>query len=148
MNPFALPTALIWLIWLGILLMELATPPTVVFGILYVVPLLLGAAQRTTRQAWRFLLICCASTLSNLLVPLPVNHNLAAVLIDRLLVCLALGVITVLLVRNRELQRQRIALPSPTTSRHRCWAPWPRCRSWEATLWWRPSAPASSEACA
>jgi two-component system NarL family sensor kinase len=109
-NPFALPTALIWLIWLGILLMELATPPTVVFGILYVVPLLLGAAQRTTRQAWRFLMICCASTLSNLLVPLPVNHNLAAVLIDRLLVCLALGVTTVLLVRNRELQRQRIAL--------------------------------------
>jgi len=109
-NAFAPPTAIVWLIWLVILLMELATPPTVVFGILYVVPLLLGASQRTTRQAWRFLLICCASTLSNLLVPLPVHHNLPAVLFNRLLVCQALTVTTVLLVRNRELERQRLGL--------------------------------------
>ena len=62
--------------------------------ILYVVPLLLGASQRTAAQAWRFLLICCGSTLLNLLVPLPVHQNLASVLIDRLLVCLSLVVTT------------------------------------------------------
>jgi hypothetical protein len=37
-------SALVWAIWLLILLLELATPPAVVLGILYVVPLLLGAA--------------------------------------------------------------------------------------------------------
>jgi two-component system NarL family sensor kinase len=105
-----LPIGLVWAIWLLILLLELATPPAVVLGILYVVPLLLGASQRTPAQAWRFLLICCASTLLNLLVPLPVHQNLAAVLIDRLLVCLALVVTTGLLVRNRELEHQRIAM--------------------------------------
>lgn len=102
------PIALVWAIWLLILLLELATPPAVVLGILYVVPLLLGASQRSSVQAWRFLLICCSSTLLNLLVPLPVHHNLAAVLIDRLLVCLSLVVTTALLVRNQDLERQRI----------------------------------------
>ena len=37
-------SAVVWAIWLLILLLELATPPAVVLGILYVVPLLLGAA--------------------------------------------------------------------------------------------------------
>jgi two-component system NarL family sensor kinase len=41
----------VWAIWLLILLLELATPPAVVLGILYVVPLLLGASQRTPTQA-------------------------------------------------------------------------------------------------
>jgi two-component system NarL family sensor kinase len=100
----------VWAIWLLILLLELATPPAVVLGILYIVPLLLGASQRSPAQAWRFLLICCGSTLLNLLVPLPVHQNLASVLIDRLLVCLSLVVTTGLLVRNRELERQRIAV--------------------------------------
>ncbi|MFM8277884.1 MAG: sensor histidine kinase [Cyanobium sp.] len=104
------PIVLVWAIWLLILLLELATPPAVVLGVLYVVPLLLGASQRNPAQAWRFLLICCASTLLNLLVPLPVHQNLAAVLIDRLLVCLSLVVTTGLLVRNRELEQQRIAM--------------------------------------
>jgi two-component system NarL family sensor kinase len=101
---------LVWAIWLLILLLELATPPAVVLGILYIVPLLLGASQRSPTQAWRFLLICCGSTLLNLLVPLPVHQNLASVLIDRLLVCLSLVVTTGLLVRNRELEHQRIAM--------------------------------------
>ena len=104
-----LPIGLVWAIWLLILLLELATPPAVVLGILYVVPLLLGASQRTPAQAWRFLLICCASTLLNLLVPLPVHQNLAAVLIDRLLVCLALVVTTTLLIHNQQLQSGRMA---------------------------------------
>ena len=104
------PIPLVWAIWLMILVMELATPPDVVLGILYVVPLLLGTSQRSPTQAWRFLLICCGSTLLNLLVPLPVDHNIASVLIDRLLVCLSLVVTTALLVRNRELERQRIAM--------------------------------------
>ncbi len=104
------PILLVWAIWLLILLLELATPPAVVLGILYIVPLLLGASQRSPAQAWRFLLICCGSTLLNLLVPLPVHQNLASVLIDRLLVCLSLVVTTGLLVRNRELERQRIAV--------------------------------------
>jgi two-component system, NarL family, sensor kinase len=103
-------SALVWAIWLLILLLELATPPAVVLGILYVVPLLLGASQRTPTQAWRFLLICCTSTLLNLLVPLPLDHNIASVLIDRLLVCLGLVVTTALVVRNQELERQRIAI--------------------------------------
>ncbi len=105
-----LPIAFVWTIWLVILLLELATPPAVVFGIVYVVPVLLGAPQRTPTQAWRFLLICCLATLLNLLLPLPVQQNLGAVLIDRLLVCLSLAVTTALLIRNQELQRQRIAL--------------------------------------
>jgi len=104
------PIPLAWAIWLVILLVELATPPDVVLGILYVIPLLLGASQRSARQAWRFLLICCGSTLLNLLVPLPVHHNVPGIVVDRLLVCLGLVVTTVLLVRNQELQRQRTAL--------------------------------------
>lgn len=106
------PIALVWAIWLLILLLELATPPAVVLGILYVVPLLLGASQRSPAQAWRFLLICCSSTLLNLLVPLPVplQQNLTSVLIDRLLVCLSLVVTTALVVRNRDLEGQRTAM--------------------------------------
>ena len=104
------PIVLVWAIWLSILLVELATPADVVLGTLYVVPLLLGASQRSPGQAWRFLWICCVTTLLNLLVPLPVQQNLASVLIDRLLVCLSLVVTTGLLVRNRELERQRIAI--------------------------------------
>lgn len=81
-------------------------------GILYVVPLLLGASQRSSAQAWRFLLICCSSTLLNLLVPFPVplQQNLASVVVDRLLVCLSLAVTTALVVRNRDLEGQRTAM--------------------------------------
>ena len=93
-----------------ILLLELATPPGVVLGILYVVPLLLGASQRSPAQAQRFLILCCAATLLNLLVPLPVHQEIFFVLVDRLLVCLALMVTTALLVNNQTLQRQRVAL--------------------------------------
>jgi two-component system NarL family sensor kinase len=107
---FRPPIVLVWAIWLLILLLELATPPAVVLGILYVVLLLLGASQRSPAQAWRFLLVCCSSTLLNLLVPLPVHQNLPSVLIDRLLVCLSLVVTTGLLVRNRELEQQSIAM--------------------------------------
>ena len=101
-------SALVWAIWLLILLLELATQPEYVLGSLYEVPLLLGASQRTPTQAWRFLLICCTSTLLNLLVP--VHHIVATVLIDRLLVCLGLVVTTILVVRNQQLERQRIAI--------------------------------------
>lgn len=106
------PIALVWGIWLLILLLEVATPPAVVLGILYIVPLLLGASQRSATQAWRFVLICCGSTLLNLLVPLPVplQQNITSVLIDRLLVCLSLVVTTALLVRNRDLEQQRTAM--------------------------------------
>lgn len=104
------PIALVWAIWLLILLLELATPPSVVLGILYVVPLLLGASQRSSIQSWRFLVVCCTSTLLNLLVPLPLQQNLVSVLSDRLLVCLSLVVTTGLLVRNRELEQKRIAM--------------------------------------
>jgi len=96
--------------WFLILLLELATPPGVVLGILYVVPLLLGASQRSPAQARRFLILCCAATLMNLLVPLPVQQEIVFVLVDRLLVCLALMVTTALLVNNQNLQRQRVAL--------------------------------------
>ena len=105
-----LPISLVWAIWLAILLVELATPPDVVLGILYGVPLLLGASQRTGRQAWRFLLICCAVTLVNLLLPRPIDHNLVVVLVNRLLVCSGLAATTALVVRNQTLQQQRTAL--------------------------------------
>lgn len=112
MRPSKPAIALVWAIWLLILLLELATPPSVVLGILYVVPLLLGASQRSSAQAWRFLLLCCSSTLLNLLVPLPVplQQNLTSMLIDRLLVCLSLVITTALLERNRDLERQRTAM--------------------------------------
>jgi len=110
MSRIALPIGLVWVIWFVILLVELATPPDVVLGILYVAPLLLGASQRTSHQSWRFLLICCTFTLVNLLLPRPIDHNVIVVLINRLLVCLRLGVTTALVVRNQTLQRQRIAL--------------------------------------
>lgn len=110
MRFFRPPIVLVWAIWLLILLLELATPAAVVLGILYVVPLLLGASQRTPLQSGRFLLICCLVTLMNLLLPRPVDHNLVVVLTNRLLVCLALGVTTALAVRNQTLQRQRTAL--------------------------------------
>jgi two-component system NarL family sensor kinase len=103
-------SALVWAIWLLILLLELATPPEIVLGIVYVVPLMLGASQRTPVQAWRFLLVCCSAILLNLVVPLPVHQNVAPVLIDRLLVCLGLVITTALVVRNQELERQRIAI--------------------------------------
>jgi len=110
MTRTALPIGLVWVIWFVILLVELATPPAVVLGILYAAPLLLGAAQRTSQQSWRFLLICCSFTLVNLLLPQPIDHNFLVVLINRLLVCFVLGVTTVLVVRNQTLQRQRTAL--------------------------------------
>jgi two-component system NarL family sensor kinase len=71
---------------------------------------MLGASQRTPVQAWRFLLVCCSAILLNLVVPLPVHQNVAPVLIDRLLVCLGLVITTALVVRNQELERQRIAI--------------------------------------
>ena len=83
MRLFKPPIVLVWAIWLLILLLELATPPAVVLGILYVVPLLLGASQRTPAQAWRFLLISCLATLMNLLLPWPVDHHLVVVLTNR-----------------------------------------------------------------
>ena len=48
MRLASVPIALVWSIWLLILLLELATPPAVVLGILYVVPLLLGVLIRRT----------------------------------------------------------------------------------------------------
>jgi hypothetical protein len=153
----------VWAIWLLILLLELATPPAVVLGILDVVPLLLGASQRTPTQAWRFLLICCTSTLLNLLVPLPLDHNIASVLIDHLLVCLGLVVTTALVVRNQKLERQRIAIEVAlgqanlrgdviATLAHDIktpgWEPWPPAPFWRAVLRWRPSATASNAAAA
>jgi two-component system NarL family sensor kinase len=110
MTSTALPIGLVWVIWFVILLVELATPPDVLLGILYVAPLLLGAPQRTSQQSWRFLLICCTFTLVNLLLPRPIDQNVAVVLINRLLVCFGLGVTTALVVRNQTLQRQRTAL--------------------------------------
>lgn len=104
------PIGLVWAIGLLILLVELATPPEVVLGILYVAPLLLGASQRSSRQSWRFLLICCSFTLVNLLLPRPVDQNAVVVLINRLLVCISLYVTTALVVRNQALQRQSTAL--------------------------------------
>lgn len=110
MTRTALPIGLVWVIWFVILLVELATPPDVVLGILYVAPLLMGAAQRTSQQSWRFLLICCTFTLVNLLLPRPIDQNVGVVLINRLLVCFGLGVTTALVVHNQTLQRQRTDL--------------------------------------
>jgi two-component system NarL family sensor kinase len=110
MSRSGLPIGLVWASWLVILLLELATPTAVVLGILYVVPLVIGAAQRSSRQAWRFLIVCCAATLLNLLVPAPTAFHLSQDLANRLLVCLSLTITTLLLIRNQALEQQRIAL--------------------------------------
>jgi len=104
------PISLVWAITVVILLVELATPPDVVLGILYGLPLLLGASQRSSTQAWRFLIICSALTLLNLLLPRPIDQNVAVALVNRLLVCLGLAVTTTLVVNNQKLQQQRTAL--------------------------------------
>ena len=110
MNRSGLPIGLVWASWLVILLLELATPTGVVLGILYVIPLVIGAAQRSSRQAWRFLIVCCAATLLNLFVPAPSALNVGQDLANRLLVCLCLTITTLLLIRNQTLEQQRIAL--------------------------------------
>lgn len=110
MRDAELSIGISWITWLLILLLELATPAAVVLGTLYGVPLVLGASQRTPDQAWRFLLLCCASTLLNLLIPLPVDLKASTVVIDRLLVCLGLVITTALLVNNQSLQRRHTAL--------------------------------------
>jgi len=110
MSRSGLPIGLVWASWLVILLLELATPTGVVLGILYVIPLVIGAAQRSSRQAWRFLIVCCAATLLNLFVPAPPALNISQDLANRLLVCLSLTITTLLLIRNQTLEQQRIAL--------------------------------------
>ena len=105
-----LPIGLVWATWLGIPLLELATPTGVVLGILYVIPLVIGAAQRSSQQAWRFLIVCCVATLLNLFVPTPLALNVSLDLANRLLVCFCLTITTLLLIRNQALQQQRIAL--------------------------------------
>ncbi len=110
MSRSGLPIGLVWASWLVILLLELATPTGVVLGILYVIPLVIGADQRSSRQAWRFLIVCCAATLLNLFVPGPPALNVSQDLANRLLVCLCLTITTLLLIRNQALEQQRIAL--------------------------------------
>jgi signal transduction histidine kinase len=110
MSRSGLPIGLVWASWLVILLLELATPTGVVLGILYVIPLVIGAAQRSSRQTWRFLIVCCTATLLNLFVPAPPALNVSQDLVNRLLVCLCLSITTLLLIRNQTLEQQRIAL--------------------------------------
>ena len=105
-----MPIGLVWLIWFLILLVEFATPPGIVMGALYVIPILLGASQRHSQQAWRFLMICCAATLLNVLLPRSINGSDWPILLDRSLVCLVLIITTVLVMNNQKLQRRRIAL--------------------------------------
>lgn len=92
-----------------IALLEYATPPQLVFGYLYVIPLLLGAPQRSQPGALRFLGLCCLLTLLNMVVP-QIPADWPAVLLDRLLVCLALAVTTGLCLRNRHLLDRQVAL--------------------------------------
>jgi two-component system NarL family sensor kinase len=99
----------VWALTALIALLEFATPPRLVFGYLYVIPLLLGAPQRSRREAIGFLALCCGLTLLNLVVPEPAQPW-GPVLIDRLLVCLALGVTTELCLRNRRLLIQQLDL--------------------------------------
>jgi two-component system, NarL family, sensor kinase len=99
----------LWALTILILLLELASPPRVVFGYLYVIPLVIGAPYRNRPQALGFLTLCCALTLLNLVVPLR-DTDWMAVLIDRLLVCIALTVTTFLCLHNRHLLRQQVDL--------------------------------------
>lgn len=99
----------LWALTGLILLLELATPPHIVFGYLYVIPLLIGAPHRDHRDALAFLALCCGLTLVNLVVPEP-DPDWRAVLVDRLLVCLALTVTTFLCLHNRHLLRQQVDL--------------------------------------
>ncbi|MCP9798443.1 sensor histidine kinase KdpD [Cyanobium sp. Lug-B] len=99
----------LWALTGLILLLELATPPHIVFGYLYVIPLLIGAPHRDRRDALAFLALCCGLTVVNLVVPEP-DPDWRAVLVDRLLVCLALTVTTFLCLHNRHLLRQQVDL--------------------------------------
>ncbi|MCU0528456.1 MAG: HAMP domain-containing histidine kinase [Cyanobium sp. Prado107] len=104
-----LQPGLVWGLTGLIALLEFATPPPVVFGQLYVIPLLLGASRRDRRQALGFLTLCSALTLLNVVVP-QIPADWPEVLVSRLLVCLALGVTTALCLGNRALVEQRVAL--------------------------------------
>lgn len=99
----------LWALTGLILLVELATPPHIVFGYLYVIPLVIGASHRNRSQALGYLGLCCALTLLNLVAPIA-DPGWRAVLVDRLLVCLALTVTTFLCLNNRHLQRQQVDL--------------------------------------
>jgi len=99
----------VWALTGLILLVELATPPHIVFGYLYVIPLVIGASHRNRSQALGYLGLCCALTLLNLMAPVP-DPDWRAVLVDRLLVCLALTVTTFLCLNNRHLLRQQVDL--------------------------------------
>ncbi len=99
----------LWALTGLILLVELATPPHIVFGYLYVIPLVIGASHRSRSQALGYLGLCCALTLLNLVAPVP-DPSWRAVLVDRLLVCLALTVTTFLCLHNRHLLRQQVDL--------------------------------------
>jgi two-component system NarL family sensor kinase len=100
---------LVWGLTGLIALLEFATPAPVVFGYLYVIPLLLGASRRNRPQALGFLALCVALTLLNLVVP-DIPAAWPAVLLSRLMVCLALGITTALCLGNRQLVEQRVAL--------------------------------------
>lgn len=104
-----LAPGLVWGLTGLIALLEFATPAPVVFGYLYVIPLLLGASRRSRPQALAFLALCMALTLLNLVVP-TIPAEWPRLLLSRLLVCLALGVTTALCLGNRHLVEQRVAL--------------------------------------
>jgi two-component system NarL family sensor kinase len=101
--------AVIWGLLGGISLLDLATPARVVFGYLYVAPILLASSRPGRRRALAFTLLCCALTLLNLVVP-ETAVDWPVRLVDRLLVCLALAVTTGLSLRNRHLQERQMAL--------------------------------------
>lgn len=99
----------IWALVGAIALLDLGSPAQVVFGYLYVAPILLVSSQRGRRLAINLACLCCGLTLLNLVVPQP-STQWPADLLDRLLVCLALSVSTGLSLHIRHLQERRLTL--------------------------------------
>ncbi|MCP9840161.1 HAMP domain-containing histidine kinase [Synechococcus sp. J7-Johnson] len=94
---------------LAVALLEFVTPQDIVFGTLYVIPMLRLGTTASARTLWAYALLVCVLTLLNLVLPPPVTLE-GPVVVNRLLVCGALLVTAGQCLRVQALQRQRLDL--------------------------------------
>jgi two-component system NarL family sensor kinase len=92
----------------AISVVDFATPQQIVFGTLYVIPMLRLGPTAAARSLWSYTLLACTLTLLNLVVP--PGSVPGPVVANRLLVCGALVVTASQCLRVEALQRQRLAL--------------------------------------
>lgn len=94
---------------MAVALLEFVTPQDIVFGTLYVIPMLRLGTTAAARTLWGYALLVCSLTLLNLALPPPVTLE-GPVVVNRLLVCGALLVTAGQCLRVQALQRQRLDL--------------------------------------